>query len=126
MYMDKNRKNTLGVVSIIPLLLLIFTLIYEDSILDGLFSTGYHHEANAVVSDNYNSLALLYGIVAALAIILLLYFIVHVARLKQMKSGRKILWISALTLLLPVSFPLFWYFVINKEPKMLDTKDDIS
>lgn len=124
--MSKTKKGIIGIMSFLPLLVLIATLIYEDSILQGAFSSGDHHAATGIIYDNYNTLVILYGITAVLAIILLLIFIIHVARLKSMTSGRKILWISALALVMPVSFPLFWLLQVNKEPAIIETKENIS
>ena len=126
MLMDKNKKRNMGIFSFVPLALLLITLVYEDSLLNGLFSTFYHHDANSVIAAHYNTLVWLYSFTAIATIAMMLYFIVQIASIKNMNSAAKIAWIAILALLIPVSFPLFWYLQIRKETLHLETKADIA
>lgn len=68
----------------------------------------------------------MYGIAVVLTLAVLLYFIIHIARIKTISAGNKILWIVVLAAFMPLSFPIFWYLQIKTEPEMVDTKEDMS
>lgn len=124
--MTKQKKRNLGILSILPMVVFIATFIYESQMMGKLLLVGDHHSAMTIISEYYATLAFRYGIASLLTVAVLLYFMYHVARLKTMRSSAKILWIVVLAAFMPVSFPLFWFMEINKEPKILDTKEDIA
>lgn len=57
---------------------------------------------------------------------ILLYIIIHLAKLKTMNAESKILWIVFVTFLLPVSAIIFWYVELNKEANNIEVYSDIS
>ena len=127
--MDKKRKRVIGFISILPLVAFLITFIYEYSVLGTLFVTGdiqYHQLINTKISEHYNTLVILYGISILLTLAVLLYFIVHLARIKNMTAGMKMLWVVILAAVMPLSFPVFWYLQVKREPKMLETKLNIA
>jgi hypothetical protein len=66
--------------------------------------------------QNYGSVFV--GVVLATAITatILICFIVHLARLKDMDDFHKIGWIVFMTFLAPVAFIVFWYTELRHEP----------
>lgn len=68
----------------------------------------------------------MYTIAVVLTLAVLLYFIIHIAKIKSISAGNKIIWIVVLAAFMPISFPIFWYMQIKTEPEMVDTKEDIS
>lgn len=57
---------------------------------------------------------------------ILIYFIVHIARVKDMQPELKIMWIVFMTFAAPIAFPAFWYFELRNEPKHIDVYPDIA
>lgn len=125
-YMDATKKKNIGIISFVPILAFILTFIYEYREVGRLLAVGDHHAVMNEICGCYNNLVLMYGIAVVLTLAVLLYFIIHVARIKSINAANKILWIVVLTAFMPVSFPIFWYLQIKTEPEMVDTKDDMS
>ena len=129
LYMTPTRKRNTGIFSILPLIAFIITFIYESVLLGKLVSTRHiasHFAINSEISSHYSTLTMLYGISVVLTLVVLLYFVVHIALIKKMNAGRKIIWIVFLTAFMPVSFPFFWYMLIRREPLALETKPNIN
>lgn len=125
-YMDATKKKNIGILSFVPILAFIVTFIYEYREVGRLLAVGDHHAVMDEICGCYNNLVLMYSVAVVLTLAVLLYFIIHIAKVKAITSGNKILWIVVLAAFMPVSFPIFWYLQIKTEPEMVDTKEDMS
>ena len=126
LYMDKAKKQKLLIVSFAPLIAFIATLGYEYARIGKLLAISDHHTIIDKICDCYNALVIMYGFSVLLTIFVLLYFIIHIAKIKMMNGATKILWIVFLAAFMPLSFVVFWYLQLKKEPRYLETKADIT
>lgn len=126
MEMTKQKKSVLGLISIIPLILFIISLWYHLSLFDGFFTAYNHTPTTQDVAQHTGELSWLYGTSLIASLGLLLYYVYHLARIKTMGPARKVFWIALLGLLVPISFLIFWFFVINREPRHVPVKEDIT
>lgn len=78
------------------------------------------------ILSSYSLLLWTYGICAVLTFAVLLYFVVHIARIKTMGSGDKIVWIMFLSTFLILAFPFFYFMELKKEPNHIEVYPDIA
>ena len=114
----------MGIVGFTPLVAFVAIFIYEYTMVGKLLSVGDHRGVIDELCNCYGNLLLIYGAAIMLTILVLIYFIVHVAKIKAMNGATKTLWICFLAAFVPLSFPVFWYFQIKREPARLETKPD--
>jgi hypothetical protein len=57
---------------------------------------------------------------------ILIYFIVHLARLRDMEAQEKIGWIVFMTFLAPIAFIVFWYAELRNEPDNIRVYQSIA
>lgn len=127
--MDAKRKKTIGILSFVPLVMLIITLLYhlllfDDQIVNQTMED--HMAMNTETAKNFGMLTVLYGLFGLSAGIALIYFVIHLLKLTDMTAGNKAVWVIVLATFMPVSFPLFWFMQILKEPKELVVNDSIK
>jgi len=114
---DDRLKKRMGIICFIPAICFFFSLVYYLVLLFPL--THGHPQPESVVgitSQHYNTLFLLLGISATISAAVLLYCIVYVVRIKSMNTPTKMIWMLLL-LIVPISFILFWNFIVRREPK---------
>jgi len=127
--MDKAKKRNLGIMSFIPLALLLITLIYQVSTFGKTVAKNGLNDHLAMVEgtkDHFSTLTVMYGITGIATLAVLLYNIVHLLRLKFMPVGSKAVWVVFMAVFMPLAFPFFWYWFIMKEPERLAIKDSIE
>jgi hypothetical protein len=127
--MDDRSKQKMGIISYIPLVAFTVCFIYYLFILRPVIAAnnlGDHIDLNTQTSLHYDTIFLLLAISGIIAAIVLIYFIIHLARVKHLSSAKKIQWIIVLTAFVPFALPIFWHFEINKEPKVLAIYPDIT
>lgn len=75
-----------------------------------------------------NNAGLLWSFVmcAILAFTVLVYYIIHIARVKTMGAGDKIAWIMFMACLGPLAFPVFYYFELRKEADYIEVHPNIA
>ena len=56
----------------------------------------------------------------------LVYFIVHLARIKHMNGASKAAWIVFMTFAAPLAFPVYWFAEIRNEPDYVPMHPDIA
>jgi hypothetical protein len=100
-----------------------------------LVVTGGHIETSGVwnhfqwlseILSNYNLLLITYALCAVWTFAVLLYFIIHIARIKHMGAGDKIAWIMFLSVFLVLAFPVFYYMELRHEPMDIDVYPNIA
>lgn len=85
-----------------------------------------HEGVVTTMLAHYDSLLLFLVIAVVLSATVLLYFVLHLARLRSMNSGTKITWIVFMVLFGAFAFPVFWYQELRKEPNEIDVYPDIA
>lgn len=65
---------------------------------------------------NYGSVLIGFYLSGIITATILVYMIVHLARLKDMEALEKIGWIVFMTFLAPAAFIFFWYAELRNEP----------
>lgn len=114
--MKESTKKMLGVFSFIPLLAYFLWTIYFIVLSKNLQTPLHGLEITAItLFHHYDSLAILLSIICTLAAVLLVYDIVHLARVSDIPAGTKIGWIIFLVVFGAFAFPIFWYLEIRRE-----------
>lgn len=120
--MNNRAKNTMGVLSFLPLLAYVGWLIQFVY----LHMTYPNVQTSAILSENYDSTLLFFTLCFILTSSVLVYFVVHLARTKLMNSGSKLGWIIFMTFMAPIAFIAFWYTEVRNEPERLPIYPDIA
>jgi hypothetical protein len=120
--MNSRVKNTMGVISFLPILAYIGWLIqfiYLHNIYPDV-------QTSTILYENYSSTLLFFTLCFILTSSVLVYFVVHLARTKLMNPGSKLVWIIFMTFMAPIAFIAFWYTEIRNEPERLPIYPDIA
>lgn len=121
--MDPARKKRLGIISFIPLAAFTVALINHLLAFGPVLSHAHMENHLALVTDtalHFTRISIFYGIAAIITLGVLIFFIVHLARLKNLARDYKFFWAVFLTMFAPFSFVVFWYFKIRREPRELE------
>ncbi|MDR3680101.1 MAG: hypothetical protein P4L41_09055 [Flavipsychrobacter sp.] len=121
--MDEKTKNNMGILSFLPIISFAGCFVYYLVILMPVLSAGGfndHFALNMHTITHYSTMFILLAISAVIGAIVFIYFLVHIARIKNMNSATKLEWILFMSVMVPVALPLFWYFEIRQEPIILD------
>ena len=127
--MDKKAKTKYGVLCFVPGFSFLVTLVYYLYTLSPIMSKRamyVHYAITTTTAHNYNTLFIMLAISAVLSAITMLYCIIHLARMVHMPAGMKARWIVLLAALVPVSFVIFYFFEIRKEPKYVETYPNMA
>lgn len=89
-------------------------------------SFGAHFHWLTSILFNHGLLLWTFVMCAIIAFTVLVYYIIHVARVKSMGSGDKIVWIMFMSCFGPLAFPFFYYIELKKEPEYIDVYPDIA
>ncbi len=119
MIFDGKEKNKMALVNFLPAtILLLITSFYVFTVVP----LGPQSKPKIIMNNtlaHYDTLLVMMIVFAIAAAIVLLYDIVLLAKFRNMDSGQKLKWILVLCAFVPLSFPLFWYFVIRREPRVV-------
>jgi len=127
--MDHRMKRRMGVISFLPLFAYIGWLIQYLFIMRSLIAREVmqdHVSMAGLLSENYNGTLFFFILCFALTSAVLIYFVVHIARLATMNSLSKVGWIIFMTFMAPIAFPVFWYTEIRHEPEQLPLHPNIA
>jgi len=116
--MTDARKRKMGIWSLIPaiafLLWCAYILIVNGRLLEN--KEGHEHEkVVTLISHNYAGSLVLFLLAFAIGLAVLIYFIMHLVRLKTMNGATKLAWMLFLTAFAPFSFPVFWWIELRQE-----------
>ena len=129
MHMDDKKKRAWGFISFLPLLTFTAFAVYFAIICVPLMKAGLlqDHEMLATVMNNhYMALFILLAIAFITGASVLIYFMVHLARIRDMDAGTKLRWMIFMFILGGIAFPIFWYNEIRNEPEYLPIYPDIA
>lgn len=128
--MTDAQKRTMGIISWIPLLAFTIGTVYFMYV-NGMLVEGKHFEQHDKVVlfafRNYDQLLALGAVAGTISLAVMLYYIVHLAKLKNLNDGMKIGWIMFMVFFGAFSFPVFYNSVIKREPEnqpMYNSVDD--
>ena len=116
--MDDRAKRNMGILSLLPVFawgVVLFYYLFALSPLIRASSIEAHEAVVTITYNNYDMMFMLSAIAAVISAVVLIYFIIHIARIKTMNGATKAIWILVLSTLVPISFPLFWYLEIRNE-----------
>lgn len=124
---DEKEKRKMGIICFLPSFLFFICLVYYLILLFPL-TQGYHpiYSAERITVLHYNTLFIMLATAACVAASVLIYCIVHLVKIKMLNTQQKMLWLLVLVTFVPVSFILFWFLQVKKEPKYMPVYPDIA
>jgi hypothetical protein len=127
MVLDDKTKTKIGIISFIPATCFFLCLVYYLIILVPAFQP---HDtlylAEEITSRHYD---MLFGMLAASAVVsasVLVYFLVLLARMKNLNAGIKLIWVIVLATFVPMAFIFFWLLLIKRGPRYVGIHPDIA
>jgi membrane protein DedA with SNARE-associated domain len=127
--MDHTAKRNMCVLAWMPAIAWGIVLIYYLFTLGPVISAAQTEDHKALVTltaDHYNTLFLMGAIAAVISAFVLIYFVVHIARVRTLNGATKMMWILILAALMPISLLLFYYLEIRNERRNLPVHPDIA
>lgn len=127
--MTDAQKRTMSIISWIPLLAFTIGTIYFMYVNGRLVDNKQFEQHDKVVLfafRNYDQLLTLGAIAGTIGLAVMLYFIVHLARLKNVNDAMKIGWIMFMVFFGAFSFPIFYNRVIKREPEDQPMYDSVE
>jgi hypothetical protein len=121
---DEKVKRRIGILCVIPALSFFISLVYYLVLLLPL--THGHPPPKSFANITFNNYTTLFTMLAISSVIsagVLIYCIVHLVRREDINNPTKMSWILVLVIFVPESFILFWYFIVKKEPKIMEVSD---
>lgn len=100
-----------------------FSLVQEEVVTSSISD---HFAWVAAMVGSYNSLWISLGVICTITAAILLYFVVHLARLKDMPAGEKIFWMVTLPTFGSFGFIAFWFFELRNQPEKVDVYPSIA
>ncbi len=127
MLFDEKMKARTGIICFLPIVSFAFCLVYYLAIIlvpsSGAVNT---HTIITATSQNYGQLFTVLALSGFLTAAVLIYCIVILARLKELKPGAKILWIVFLSVTAPLGIAIFWLVLIRTAPKVMPVYNNID
>ena len=126
MVVDEKIKRRIGIISFIPAITFLISAVYYFILLLPL-THGHHviYSGEGITSRHYNTLFAMLATASTISAGVLIYFVWYLVRIKTINTPTKMIWILLL-LAVPVSFILFWYFLVRREPKYVPVNRDIK
>ena len=119
--MSHSSKILLGILSLVPIALLIFMFAYMFMYfipeMIRLEELGAEPDAKSII-QTFGSFFVFIILINVLYLGFMIYFIVHVVKDKNASSEDRLLWILLLIFLNIIVFPIYWYFRIWRPRSM--------
>lgn len=113
--MTKSRKLLLGLLTLLPIVLLVIYLASFISMFFSLFSHGNDEEyVQHMMFTNFAWIMALALLMTLVALGLLVYYIVHAINNERLVGNERIVWILLFIFLGIVGMPVYWYMRIWK------------
>lgn len=127
MVFDEKEKKKIGIISFIPAICFFICLVYYLILLiPALQPHDVNNLAVGITNQNYGTLFAMLAVSGVVSAGVLIYFIVLLAKLKNMNGPNKLLWIVVMATFVPVSFPFFWLYEIKREPRYVGVHPDMA
>jgi hypothetical protein len=119
MVVDKKLKRRMGVICFLPSVAFLISLIYYIILLLPL-THGHHalYSGEGITITHYTTIFILLALSSIISASVLIYCITYLVKIKNINRPTKMVWILLL-LAVPVSFILFWYFLVMHEPRQV-------
>jgi hypothetical protein len=113
--MSKSRKLLLGILSFLPIVLLVVYIFTFFSFFLTIFRHAQQHEViPPLILENIIWMVLVITLLALCSLGLKIYFIIHGVNNKNIDSTERIVWILVFIFAGMVGFPVYWYLRIWK------------
>ncbi len=127
MLFDEKMKTRTGIICFLPIVSFSICLVYYLTLILVPSSQGVNtHTIITATSQNYGQLFTVLAISGFITAAVLIYCIVILARLKELKPGTKILWIVFLSVTAPLGIAIFWLLIIRYAAKATPVYNDID
>lgn len=127
MLFDEKMKTRTGIICFLPIVSFTICLVYYLTLILVPSSQGVNtHTIITATSQNYGQLFTVLAISGFITAAVLIYCIVILARLKELKPGPKILWIVFLSVTAPLGIAIFWLLIIRNAAKATPVYNDID
>jgi len=121
--MSKQGKIFLGVLSVLPLVLMIIYFLLFMNIFDTSFSQTTQKDGPPVfVLKGWNELLLTLASFIALTLGLLIYYLNHVISNNKIDGPDRIVWVLIFLFAGIVGYPIYWYMKIWKDSSTRSNK----
>jgi len=128
--MENTAKNPgVGIMTFIPLIVWIVWFGYFFFITKDLaISQNYddHEKIVNALSAHMVTVITVWALAMLLTAIMVIYHIVHLARLKSINGASKTVWIILMIAIAPIACPAFWLIQVRKEPSNIETYPTIA
>jgi hypothetical protein len=127
--MENTPKKYGKTISFIPLIAFTLWTIYFLIVNKRLIEHKSFQDHLSVMSDmlqNYGGLFWGLALCCVITTFVMLYFTVHLARLRRMNAATKIGWLVFMVCFGAFSFPIFYYLELRNEPNNVETYPDIA
>jgi len=111
--MKKSTKIIIGILTIWPILYLLFFMVFFFS--SFFFLQG--HEDGIFLASNFMILFGLHFFTIIMSMGLLVFYVINIFRNDRVKSNQKTLWAVILFMGNMIAMPVYFYLFIWKEPK---------
>lgn len=119
MIFNEREKRRLLALCVLPCVLLVVAVVYYIISVRPAMNAKDAGTLMSYTLMHYNTMLVFMGIYATAAAAVLIYFLVLLARVKNLNSAQKVMWLFVLCAFVPVSFLVFWYFVLHREPTVV-------
>jgi uncharacterized membrane protein len=113
--MSRSSKVFVGILSFLPLVLLIVLLFMFFRIFPTIIEWGNYEPSPQEVFSYFGPIFILGFGIGILSLGLLIFFIIHLIGNKTMDSTEKIIWILVFLFAGIVGYPIYWYLRVWKD-----------
>ena len=114
-FMSRSSKLFIGILSFLPIILLLVFLFMIFSMFPTFFQWDKYEPAPQEVFSAFAPLFILGFGMGILSIGLLIFFIMHLLRHKALDSTERIIWILVFLFAGIVGYPIYWYMRVWKD-----------
>lgn len=127
--MDHKTRRKYAIACFLPILAFLVPFVYYIVVISPLIAQQSleNHVALQTLSNPHGNTLVIMGLAAfIISVTSLIYCVMHIARVKYMNPASKMIWIIILVAFQPISFLLFYFLKIKREPARLETYPDIA
>lgn len=118
--MEHSEKKVVGVFSFLPILSWIATVVYFLFINRNVIDTKTFQDHDRVVANiinNFLPFTIMLSFAELITGIMIIYYVVHIAKLKGLEAFNKLLLIVFLVFAGPIAVLVLWFTMLNKEAR---------
>jgi uncharacterized membrane protein YfcA len=113
--MSRSSKLFIGLLSFLPILLLVVLLIMIFRLIPEFIEWDNYEPAPQEVFSAFGPVFILGLLMGLLSLGLLIFFIIHLVRNKAMDSIERVIWILVFLFAGIVGYPIYWYMRVWKD-----------